>query len=559
MDDLKIILHDKLPTSTIEHKWRELEQRSDQSFFLSWYWIGTWLKTINKPWKLLEVISDGQTVGLGILVEHLTIRNGVIISKRLLLHRTDIKATDQIWIEYNDFLIQNASRPYIRQKITEFLIDQTEWDELIIGVSTKEVLQDYEHPKLVKNIEWATTSYQVDLNLIRENEKPYLNTLSRNTRYQIRKSLKSYQEFGAIKIDSATNIDQAMSWLKDVSKLHIKRWNKTKIGSGFVNNEFVNFHKKLMTNCFKDSKFELLKVTAGEHVVGFLYNFIYNQKVRFYLSSFNYENNENGRKPGLLTHYLAIEHYLKKGFSLYDFMGGNSRYKRSFCTTSFPVYLAALQKNKFKFKLERGLRKLKAGWQQTVDTKTVNSIKLKSTTKKDTFFQQLVINEDMSFIAKNVSVLPIEDAKNKNELFDFEFNVSNSKWKIQKSSLMLICEEKCNSKEVEIGGLTTSYHVHKNTLFVSLSHGIIKGFSASGDVVQVINIQDFLIETLTSMSGLEIINQNLLVCAVSTRKDKVLNHIVGIDLQNTKVNWCLEIDSLGLTNITEMKCEFTHE
>jgi CelD/BcsL family acetyltransferase involved in cellulose biosynthesis len=67
------------PLDLLETQWRALEQQSRGSFFQSWVWIGTWLRTLCplRRARLLSVHGEGRVVGLGI-----------VVSPRLRLQRT---------------------------------------------------------------------------------------------------------------------------------------------------------------------------------------------------------------------------------------------------------------------------------------------------------------------------------------------------------------------------------------------------------------------------------------------------------------------------------------
>ena len=53
----------------------------------------------------------------------------------------------------------------------------------------------------------------------------------------------------------------------------------------------------------------MLRITAGGRIIGYLYNFVHAGHVYNYQSGFAYED-DPVVKPGFVSHYLAIEHYL---------------------------------------------------------------------------------------------------------------------------------------------------------------------------------------------------------------------------------------------------------
>jgi CelD/BcsL family acetyltransferase involved in cellulose biosynthesis len=71
-------------------------------------------------------------------------------------------------------------------------------------------------------------------------------------------------------------------------------------------------------------------VNAGTHVVGYLYNFVHRGWVAAYQSGFDFSEDADRLKPGMVCHLLAMEHYRQAEMQAYDFLGGEARYKRTF-------------------------------------------------------------------------------------------------------------------------------------------------------------------------------------------------------------------------------------
>ena len=74
---------------------------------------------------------------------------------------------------------------------------------------------------------------------------------------------------------------------------------------------------------------ELLRITAGGAVVGYLYNLVQAGWACAYQSGFDYPGAPANAKPGLTCHHLAIEAHRARGGLSYDFLGGADRYKLS--------------------------------------------------------------------------------------------------------------------------------------------------------------------------------------------------------------------------------------
>lgn len=348
--------HQSPALTDIEQLWQTLAAQSEQSFFLQWPWIGTWLKTFApKQYYLVVARYAEQVVGLAILVEHVEWRYGVIRSKQLCLHRTGIATSDEIWIEYNDFLLAKGHASQLRSQMFRYICDTLAFDELLFGASDAGLLAELaQQTELTRTDVWFAKAYCVQFH-----DAPtqgFDSYLSANSRYQIKRSLKLYPGY---QFEKASDSHQAMAWLQDIIELHQQRWSV----SGFRQSSFSEFHQQLLNDGIACGQVELLKVTLDDTTRVYLYNFIWANKVYFYLSAIaepsttNVSNNK--AKPGLVAHYLAIEYYKSKGFLAYDFMGGDARYKASFSNEISELYISKFQRNKLIFLLEQRLKNAK--------------------------------------------------------------------------------------------------------------------------------------------------------------------------------------------------------
>ena len=91
----------------------------------------------------------------------------------------------------------------------------------------------------------------------------------------------------------------------------------------------------------------MIRVSTNTQVIGILYNFIHKNKVYFYQSGFQYSD-DNRLKPGLVTHFLAINLCLEQGLSEYDFLAGDSRYKASLTQDSRKLHWVTIKQNNLK-------------------------------------------------------------------------------------------------------------------------------------------------------------------------------------------------------------------
>lgn len=336
--------------------WEKLYEKAEPNFFLSWNWIGVWLSKLKSPPLVCCAKFGNDIVGLAIFTQKRYLKRGILPTKQLLLHRTGEHTSDQVWIEYNDFLVNKAFENAIRIAMVDFVCSQLKWDELVIGATSLEKLTSFRFANLIRHDSWHSHSYVTDLKHLRETKTDYLSSLSKNTRYQINRSIKAYEEYGEIQLSFANSKEQAVSWFKEAAPLHIKRWENTNVGSGYSNPKFVDFHESLISNAFAQRKVDLIKLSAGDMTICYMYNFIENKDVKFYLAATNFEPQNKKLKPGLISHYLCINAYLEMGYDTYDFMAGEFQYKRSLSSSTTQICIAHFQKRSFLSLLEQKLR-----------------------------------------------------------------------------------------------------------------------------------------------------------------------------------------------------------
>ena len=119
---LRVTLERLPPLAEVERDWRDLEGRSDRSFFMSWSWMGAWLGALPshvRP-ELLRVESQGRIVALGVLVGRLIRRHGVFLSRALFLNSTGDPHLDELTIEYNGLLSERGFEREAARGCVEF-------------------------------------------------------------------------------------------------------------------------------------------------------------------------------------------------------------------------------------------------------------------------------------------------------------------------------------------------------------------------------------------------------------------------------------------------------
>ncbi|MGR5133840.1 GNAT family N-acetyltransferase [Vibrio alfacsensis] len=347
----------------LENTWRNLEERSNQGFFLSWTWIGTWLECFVDEFILVEARKGATVVGIGIFVKQTEKMSAIPIKTKYYLHRTGIQQQDQIWIEYNDFLMDSLHEEATREAMIEsfaYWIDKRE--AIVIGASDGTKFDHVEMLGLRKRTLWETNNYALHLDELRSKQQSVLQFLSRNSRYQISRSMRKYSELGDITVEKASDVGQAKGMLAIAKPFHLARWNQERARSGFANPDFELFHERLIRKGLQDGFVELYHIKVGSETLSIMYNFKYDNHIYFYLCAINYTLKGAQYKPGLISHYLLINKALEEGATSYDFMGGTARYKDTFSNTKGRLSVNQYEHPSSLLKFESAVRRTKSWW-----------------------------------------------------------------------------------------------------------------------------------------------------------------------------------------------------
>ena len=182
-------------------------------------------------------------------------------------------------------------------------------------------------------------------------------TLSKNTRAQISRSKKILQSQGQLTFEVFSDPEKLAELYPKIASIHIDKWQETNDGSGFSNPIFAGFHKAVALNN-TDELVQISVLSSNEVELGYLVNFVYNNKVYFYLSALQ-QSPDNKVKIGLTLHSEAIQYYAEQGIESYDFLGGDARYKQSLSNQKYGLAMKRYYRNELLLRLECHLKNVK--------------------------------------------------------------------------------------------------------------------------------------------------------------------------------------------------------
>ena len=318
-----------------------------------------WLETFGDALQpeLLLFEAGSQIVGACILVWRRQWVRGWLPLRRVYLNCAG--EGENLYIEYNALVAHPAWEEAAAQALAVFLQGRG-WDELVLpGISAQPVLWKLRSGLGREEVTEDICRY-VDLARLRRDAASFDSALSSNTRQQIRRSQRLYEEaHGPCSVHPAQTAGEAAAMCAELAQLHTAAWQDRGKTGAFDSPGFMAFHRTLIRGAFPAGGAQVLRVAAGEETLGLLYYFVYRARVYFYQSGFRYAA-DNRLKPGLLAHYLAIRYYLEQSTEEeYDFLAGDSQYKRSLANASRVLYWSSVRRQTIPTLLFYGLRSLK--------------------------------------------------------------------------------------------------------------------------------------------------------------------------------------------------------
>ena len=331
----------------VEPIWRTLEAAARPSYFLTWGWISTWLSALPAAaLPRLAVISQGPTpVAACFLGRRRQLRHGVISSRGLHLNGTGIAGFDELCVEHNGVLCAPETACSLRT-LTALL--PADWDELMLPATDAGTFDPHDVSAAYQvHVDRAVSAPFVDLARVRATGD-YLKLLGANTRSQIRRARKTV---GPCALEVAGSADHAAAIYRELVALHTASWRERGEPGAFADPWFDRFHRRLIAERFAHGEIELLRLRAGGETIGCTYNLIANGRVLFYQSGLARFADAH-IKPGYLCQAAAIEHAAASGHAIYDFLGGDARYKASLSTDATRLVWLRVQRRLARFAVE---------------------------------------------------------------------------------------------------------------------------------------------------------------------------------------------------------------
>lgn len=311
--------------AALGERWRTLEADADPSPFQAWTWVGCNAAERFPDPLLIEAHDATGLVALALCNR----RRSVLFGDTLWLHESGNPALDAVFTEHNDpLLARRVGEPVLIEMLRSALRPRDGRPPRImlsgVGDATRIAAMKTGavampgQDRIAPYVDFATMAPGT----------AYVEQLSSNTRQQLRRSDRAYAVQGELRLETAGTAEQAMTFLDALMALHTATWSARGKPGAFATDRVRRFHHCLVRRGVPNAV-ELLRITAGRLVVGYLYNFVRNGRACAYQSGYDYSAAPRQAKPGLTCHHMAIEAHRTRGGLSYDFLAGDDRYKRS--------------------------------------------------------------------------------------------------------------------------------------------------------------------------------------------------------------------------------------
>jgi CelD/BcsL family acetyltransferase involved in cellulose biosynthesis len=275
---------------------------------------------------------------------------------QLCLHETGVADFDALTIEYNNFLIARAAPADGLAEILRLLQSQgPAFDEIVLSGVEPHVASMAQAAGLHLETDRVSPVFGVDLKAGTKED-----ALSPNLRAQIRQSRVFAERAGPLTLEAARDTKQALEFFEAMTVLHTAYWQGRGKQGAFATDFSRAFHRELIAGHSDLAGVELLRLAAGDQVLGYLYNFLYAGRVCNYQSGFSYSD-DNRHRPGLVAHSMAIARARDQGLLVYDFLAGDAHYKARLGAPMGSMAWYRAQRNRPGLTLERALRRLYQG------------------------------------------------------------------------------------------------------------------------------------------------------------------------------------------------------
>ena len=288
-------------------------------------WTSTWLDHFGDvvPHRFAVAERGGEPVGAALVCGPVRRRRARVPLRTVLVGTAGEPEGEGVHVEYNRVLARPGEQRAVADALLAALRDAGGWDELLLpGFAPADA-----EPWDAAGVRWDAEPSPVCA-LSEAGEDGVLGLLSPGVRRRVRQSLR---EYGELETELARTGAHARDVLDELVELHGRRWAADGAPGAFGSPRLIGFHRDLADRWAQSGLVRLFRARAAGETVGCLYGMVEDDRLLFYQSGLRAET-DNRRRPGLVAHVAFMEACRRDGLREYDFLAGESRYKRELST-----------------------------------------------------------------------------------------------------------------------------------------------------------------------------------------------------------------------------------
>ena len=320
------VITDEKVFHELRDEWNTLLGKSkSQCIFLRWEWLYTWWSSYRERGDQLNILvvrQDGKTIGIAPLY----------LRKRYLnaLREITFLGSNVVCSDYLDFiLMEGVERETLLTMLSFVRKNGYEWDVIRLTDMPSEsgsipILQEY----------FGSNRVEVDLHY---RECPFIDLggrwesackgVSASQGMNIRRKVRKFSELpGSAFFEVETKAE--LNWYFDeFVRLNKLRMRMKRQRSPFSDDEFVQFHRRILDQLFDAGMAKLCFLKIGDDLVAGIYLLFFGEKYYYYQSGF--DPAWRRLSPGTVMFYFCIQDAVGRGAKEFDLLQGGEDYKYS--------------------------------------------------------------------------------------------------------------------------------------------------------------------------------------------------------------------------------------
>ena len=260
---------------------------------------------------------------------------------------------DSVCIEYNSLLVRPEDRTEFFRQILGWIDTQLAGDQTHLDGFTFDDIAPLlaDHPSALVT---RSPSPYFDLRAAREANVEPIELLGRRTRAKLRRSMR---QLGQPTGEWASTAERAEEMLHRMIERHQARWNAVGQPGSYASRRFREFHIDLVHRLVPIGAMGMYRVTSPVGILGCAQVLIDDNRALLYQSGWTAQPGDVS--PGLLVDYLCMAECQRRGLDQFDFMAGESDYKRHLSTHEAELAWVTWRRPRLKFAVLDNLRWIK--------------------------------------------------------------------------------------------------------------------------------------------------------------------------------------------------------